>query len=188
MKSEHYDDFVNAGKEFQKNNKTWNGGSTIEYAPFIKELFDKHQCKTLLDYGCGKALHYIKDSPINFTEEKLTFDEYLGATSVFKYDPCVDGLDNLPPEGSKFDAVILIQCTGLIPEPDIKWVRDLVMSYATKFCFIGEKKLGTIVKKKKVLLPELDNVKNINRDETWWETHWKQDWHGSELVIHLSEK
>jgi hypothetical protein len=190
MKSDHYDLFVAAGKEFQKNNKTWNGGSTPEYAPYIKELFDKDQCESLLDYGCGKALHYEKNSVFNFgTEENhLTFDEYLGAKTVFKYDPCVDHYSTLPPEGTKFDAVILIQCVGLIPDADIQWVKNLVMNYATKFVFIGEKAYGTNVKSKKIMLPDQQQYKSETRDSGWWDTKWRDGWTGPELVIHLSNK
>lgn len=189
MKSDHYDLFVAAGREFQKNNKTWDGGATLDYATHIKKLFDEHQCKSLLDYGCGKALHYEKGSVFNFGTdiEPLTFDEYLGATSVFKYDPCVDHFSTLPPAGSKFDAVILIQCVGLIPDADVHWVRDLVMRYATKFVFIGEKELGTVVKQKKVLLPDMPEYKKEVRNAAWWDEKWRTDWEGAELVIHLAK-
>jgi hypothetical protein len=190
MKSDHYDLFVAEGAAFQKVNKTWNGGSTLAYASTIKELFEKHQCKTLLDYGCGKALHYEKNSLINFgtDQDPLTFDEYLGASSVFKFDPCVEGLDTLPPPGSKFDAVILIQCVGLIPDADIAWVKELVMGYTTKFCFIGEHLLGNPVKKKKVLLPDHQYYKSEIRNNQWWEDKWRTGWAGSELIINLSTK
>ena len=36
----------------------YNGKSTLIYAKLIKEIIEKNNIKTMLDYGCGKGFYY----------------------------------------------------------------------------------------------------------------------------------
>ena len=40
--------------------KSFNGISTIPYAPIIKNIINKNDINSLLDYGCGKDEFYDK--------------------------------------------------------------------------------------------------------------------------------
>jgi hypothetical protein len=177
--SEHYLESVKRNSKFQLNNKTWNGGSTLGYYQEIKQLVDKHNSKSLLDYGCGKALHYNEESAIKF--EGQTFDKFLGIKSVFKYDPCVEEFSVLPPTNQKFDAVIMIQALGLVPDKDIPWVVELLMSHTEKFCYIGNVDPGKPVKEKKRILTQNPGFDEA-RDKAWYENQFK-NWSGSEIII-----
>jgi hypothetical protein len=141
--STYYQESVRLGREFQENNKSWAGYDVVKYQKCIKDLVDRYGAKTILDYGCGKGLQYKEKLPygggkgIEIPQEQWqTFDEYLGV-KVYCYDPCVAGFEQLPPEGTKFDGVICTQVLNSIPDNDMTWVRNLIESYATKFCFIG---------------------------------------------------
>jgi hypothetical protein len=177
--SEHYLESVQRNSKFQLDNKTWNGGSTLGYYKEIKALVDKHNAKSLLDYGCGKALHYKEESPIKF--EGQTFDKFLGIETVFKHDPCVAEYSTLPPAGQKFDAVIMIQALGLVPDKDVPWVVELLMEHTAKFCYIGNVDPGKPVKEKKRILTQHPGFSS-GRDMAWYENQFK-NWKGSEIVI-----
>jgi len=185
MKSNHYDLTVAAHNQFHVNHpKKWVGDSTVHYKDQIKELVDKYQAHSLLDYGCGKALHYTRDPVLNFgTEEHhKTFDEFLGVQEVYKYDPCVPEFSILPPAGKKFDAVILIQCISLVPDDDIPWVKQLLMEHTGKFCFIGNRHPSDAVKPIKAQLTANKEYFKATRTVEWYEEQFA-DWVGSELVF-----
>jgi hypothetical protein len=143
MTSAYYEESVRLGREFQESNKSWAGYDVVKYQKCIKDLVDRYGARTILDYGCGKGLQYKERLPygggagVEMPQDQWqTFDEYLGAT-VYCYDPCVAGFEQLPPAGTKFDGVICTQVLNSIPDADMIWVRERLESYATKFCFVG---------------------------------------------------
>lgn len=143
MTSAYYAESVRVGREFQETNKSWAGYDVVKYQKCIKDLVDHYGARTILDYGCGKGSQYQEPLPYGGgagvelpKEQWQTFDQYLGVT-VYCYDPCVAGFEQLPPEGVKFDGVICTQVLNSIPDDDMAWVRQRLESYANKFCFIG---------------------------------------------------
>lgn len=136
MTSTYYAESVRLGREFQENNKSWAGYDVVKYQPKIKDLVDRYGARTILDYGCGKGQQYTDPLPYAGEDNWQTFDAYLGVT-VYRYDPCVAGLETLPPAGTKFDGVICTQVLNSIPDDDLTWVAKQLESYADKFCFIG---------------------------------------------------
>ena len=162
MKSNYYDTSVQLGTEFQKNNpKNWAGYDVVKYQDKIKDLVQRYNAKTILDYGCGKGLQYTEKLPWgmkNGVEPPLdqwtTFDKWLGV-DVYKYDPCVPGLDIPPPDNMKFDGVICTQVLQTIPDADIPWVSQKLLSYTDKFCFISLNFQQVAKKKKFFYDPEL---------------------------------
>lgn len=136
MTSAYYAESVRLGREFQENNKSWAGYDVVKYQPKIKDLVDRYGARTILDYGCGKGQQYTDPLPYAGEDNWQTFDAYLGVT-VYRYDPCVAGLETLPPAGTKFDGVICTQVLNSIPDDDLTWVAKQLESYADKFCFIG---------------------------------------------------
>ena len=141
--SSYYKKSVKLGTQFQEENKSWAGYDVIKYQKKIKDLVVRYGAKTILDYGCGKGLQYTEPLPYGAEpgtelpmDQWQTFDQYLGV-KVFKYDPCVKGLNRKPPKNKKFDGVICTQVLNSVPDNDMSWVRDILEQHARKFCFIG---------------------------------------------------
>ena len=141
--SAYYVESVEIGRQFQQQNKSWAGYDVVKYQNQVKDLVDRYNAKTILDYGCGKGLQYQERLPYgmqlgeNMPEDQWqTFDQYLGVT-VYRYDPCVEGLETPPPAEVKFDGVICTQVLNSIPDDDMVWVRKELEQRADKFCFIG---------------------------------------------------
>lgn len=183
MPSEYYDLSIEIGKNFQKNNpKNWAGNDSKNYHNQIRFLMDRYNAKSVLDYGCGKGLQYQELSCYGIDESTITspmtFKERINAESVFLYDPCVNGLDQLPPVNTKFDAVICTQVLGSIPDTDMTWLKENLMSYATKFCFIGLMDPTVHVKSKKRLYDH--NHVTLNRTIDWYQEQFS-NWGGSDL-------
>ena len=181
--SPYYLESVQQGAEFQKNNKSWGGYDVVKYQQKIKDLVDRYDAKTILDYGCGKGLQYKEPLPYGSgvgqelpLEQWKTFDEYLGVT-VYCYDPCVAGFEQLPPAGTKFDGVICTQVLNSIPDDDMPWVRDLLESYATKFCFVGLNFQRDAKGKKTMYDPEYFRQ---SRTRQFFRSYFN-DWSGSDL-------
>lgn len=109
------------------------GNSLGQHIPEIKKLVQQYDAKTLLDYGCGKARHWIEGDAA----------KEIGIMATL-YDPAVRRRDKKPV--GKFDGVI---CTDVLEhcENPEKEIAELI-GYATKFLFIdvscieaGHKKL-----------------------------------------------
>ena len=128
--SEEHRIAVAKGTFFQKTHKAWAGNDSKNYIKLIKHLVGKYNIDSVLDYGCGKGLQYTQKSP--------PFNERCGFDSYFLYDPCVPGLDVMPPEGKTFDAIICLQVIKHIPNADMPWLKQLFERRATKFVLIGD--------------------------------------------------
>jgi hypothetical protein len=181
--SPYYLESVRLGREFQESNKAWAGYDVVKYQKKIKELVDHYSARTILDYGCGKGLQYQERLPYGGSighelpeSEWKTFDEYLGVT-VYKYDPCVAGFEQLPPEGTKFDGVICTQVLNSIPDDDMVWVRETLEKYAIKFCFIGLN-FQREAKEKKTMYDS--KFFREPRTREFFRSYY-QDWSGSDL-------
>ena len=181
MPSAYYLESVELGKKFQKENSSWGGDDCKNYHNQIRFLMDKYNAKTVLDYGCGKGRQYQELLPYWLNNgqvtEPMTFQTRINAESVYKFDPCVEGLD-VEPVGQKFDAVICTQVLGSIPDADIPWVRDKLMNYATKFVFIGKHSVTKPPKLKKRMYDA--NYVNYNRTVEWYQEQFKE-WSGPKL-------
>jgi hypothetical protein len=141
--SPYYLDSVAAGRRFQQENKSWAGYDGVKYQKKIKDLVDRYDARTILDYGCGKGQQYTEPLPYGAEpgvelpqDQWQTFDQYLGVT-VYCYDPCVEKFATPPPADAKFDGVICTQVLNSIPDADMTWVRHTLERHAAKFCFIG---------------------------------------------------
>lgn len=181
MPSSYYLESVEIGKRFQKENSSWGGNDCKNYHNQIRFLMDKYNAKTVLDYGCGKGQQYTNLLPYGLpndqTTEPMTFQTRINADSVYKFDPCVEGLD-IEPVGQKFDAVICTQVLGSIPDQDIPWIRDKLMNYATKFVFIGKHNPYKTLKAKKRMYDP--NLVTYPRSIEWYQEQFA-NWTGPDL-------
>jgi hypothetical protein len=181
--SPYYLESVQRGSEFQKNNKSWAGYDVVKYQKKIRDLVQRYDAKTILDYGCGKGLQYKERLPyggasgLEIPESQWqTFDEYLGV-KVYKYDPCVPGFRRLPSKKIKFDGVICTQVLNSIPDDDLPWVRNLLEGYSAKFCFIGLNYQREAKSKKTMYDPEYFR---LPRTREFFRSYFR-DWKGSDL-------
>jgi hypothetical protein len=180
--SEAYYRIVENGKEYHKSNKTWTGRHTVPYAKKIKELVEKHNARSLLDYGCGKGLQYTTDVEWE-PGVATTLDKYLGITDVEKFDPCWPEFEQYPSLDKKYDGIILIQCLSFVPDNDLSILRQHLEKMSTKFCYIGERHSGTSgdVKPKKMKLVDT-NFCTLGRSAEWYKEKFSE-WQGPELIF-----
>lgn len=100
--------------------KRFTGTTILKYKEKIKEIFEKHRVKTMLDIGCGNAEAY--------TQHNLT--EYLGINLIMLHDPYVkqfSGLNNL-----KHDAVVCIDTLEHVPEEELALLMNKIFDRALK--------------------------------------------------------
>lgn len=118
-------------KEIHKG-KSFTGKFLRPHAPFIREIIDRLDCHTALDYGCGKGQQYEWVMP----RRDLTLEQWWGV-SVTKYDPAYPPFATEPI--GKFDLVICTHTLGAIPAGDLRWVIDRLYSLARKAIYISER-------------------------------------------------
>ena len=61
MYSNAYYQTIDRVKQYHLKKDVYSGVATLGYHFDIKALVEKHNAKTLLDYGCGKAFHYFNE-------------------------------------------------------------------------------------------------------------------------------
>ena len=182
MFSEAYYKIVENGKLYHGSTKSWNGLHSIRYAKKIKALVEKHDAKSLLDYGCGKGYQYTKD--VEWEPGVVTtLDKYLGVNQVEKFDPCWPEFEKYPSLNRSYDGVILIQCLGFIPDDDLEILKEHLEKLSTKFCYIGELQSSGVadVKPKKLKLLEPDKC-TTGRGADWYRERFS-NWNGPELIF-----
>jgi len=126
----------------------FKGFSLEKHINKITELLKEHGCKSVLDYGCGKAILHIR----GITKE-------WGNVSL--YDPAVDEFEKLP-EG-KFDAVICTDVLEHVPEQELDQTLQIIFSKATKLVC-----LNISTKEAKKFLPNGINAHVTVRPSEWW--------------------
>jgi hypothetical protein len=184
MYSDAYYRSVENSRQYHLKKDIYSGVATLQYHYNIKELVDKHNAKTLLDYGCGKAFHYFNKEKCQAWFGGPTFDQWLGLDSFYPFDLCVDEFSTHPEDGAKFDSIVAIQSLTGVPDADFPTVVNQLMNMTNKFCYIGTKlKKGKASKGD----PEVDQYfKGDRLDPDWWKEQFK-GWQGSELVLKFIE-
>ena len=114
---------------------TFPGTSLLPHLRDIKKLIGETGARTLLDYGCGKALQYRPQRLAlpGVDGEWDSVAEYWDVDAVSYYDPGYPPHDQLPDKRS--DGVICTDVLEHCPEPDITWIVDEIFSFADKFVF-----------------------------------------------------
>lgn len=124
-----------------------------EYASLVAYLAKGLDVVDILDYGCGK----------------MTLSQSLPMFTIHNYDPCIEGLDELPRPAD------LVTCTDVMehiePESlDIVLAHIAVCAKIAVFftvCFVASKKQ----------LPDGRNTHLIQKDEKWWLEKLNRHWH-----------
>lgn len=139
-------DYIASEYRRMHNEGRFAGGSLERHIPEIKKLIEEYKVKTLLDYGCGKAVHH---------KNKL-------ADSVTLYDPYY-GPYSTQPVGT-FDMVICTDVLEHIPEDEVGKVMADLINYTNKVLFLA---ISTYPAHKKFKNGE--NVHVTIRPKEWWE-------------------
>tara|TARA_R110000824_G_scaffold196011_2_gene379005 strand:- start:269 stop:784 length:516 start_codon:yes stop_codon:yes gene_type:complete len=129
----------------------FTGQSLTPHVQKIKNLIDKHNCSTILDYGCGNALEYL---------HKKTHELVWNVSAVL-YDPNHPQYNKLPDD--EFDGVVCTDVMEHIPEPCVASVLDKIFSRSKKFVFFN-----ISVRKAAKTLPNGENAHITVKPTEWW--------------------
>lgn len=136
--SKKYKELVELYKELHSNSsKIFDGRSLIKFANPIREIIEKHNCETLLDYGCGKGYLYTDKYNIVANSKHLVkpIHEYWNIDNPHLYDPGEEQHNKLP--SGVFDIVINTDVLEHIPEDDLVWVLKEIFNYSSNIVFLN---------------------------------------------------
>lgn len=119
-------------RHHESQSKTFSGQFTWKNRHRIKEIIDRYNVKSILDYGAGRGKQYYE----NTDEFGQSLEQYWGIVTT-KYDPGVRKFSQEP--RGKFDLVICVQVLGSIPRVDLPWVIDRLYRFANKVIFVVER-------------------------------------------------
>jgi len=96
---------------------------------FIQQVIDsKQRAITLLDYGCGKAIHVYL--PLKEHGKKTLLGRFDGMIQCYYcYDPAVEKYKVKPPQGMVFDLVCCADVMEHIPEENVPDVLKEIYSH-----------------------------------------------------------
>lgn len=140
----------------------FSGISLPPQMPRIKNLIDRIGAKSVLDYGCGKALMY-RSSPIEVEGKSYNnIKEYWGVDQIFLYDPGHQPYSQLPTQ--KADLVVCTDVLEHCPDQDVVWILKEIFSYASKGVYLN---ISCYPARKK--LPNGENAHCTIRPQHWWQ-------------------
>ncbi len=140
--------------------KSFNGMSTIPYAPIIKKIIDKNEIYSLLDYGCGKAEFY--NNKYNLGDIEYPSFKNLWNIDIDLYDPSYSKFSKLD-QNKTYDMVISIDVLEHIPIEDIDYVLEQICNLAKKYIFLNVGCYSAAA-----LLPNGDNAHITIQKPEWW--------------------
>ena len=149
MFTDQYYETLKRSQTFQQNSVNWAGYGSYQYVDQLQSIVQQHQCKTMLDYGCGKGSQYAS---------KNNFANLIGISQYALHDPAYGQHAELP-KGT-WDLVICLDVLPFIPESDIDSVVGLMLSLCNKICVVGLQEI-THTKSKKPLV--------CVQDHAWWQ-------------------
>ncbi len=146
--------------KFVCNKDAYDGISTRPFVNIIKKIIHVNDCKTLLDYGCGKAKYYFKSFKTNKSNYPCLKDYWDIEINLF--DPCYSKYDKLTK--NKVDMTICIDVLEHIPNFDIHWVLRDFFSLTKKIIFIS-----VACYEASAILPNGQNAHINIQTYEWWE-------------------
>ena len=133
------DDYVNLIKMYEEKHDQaggmFNGRSLLKFVDLIKAYLEDNNCKSILDYGCGKGILYGEDYHTITDEIDCPLPEYWNLDEYELFDPGYEKYGKLPIH--RKDAVICTDVLEHVAEEDLSWVVDEIFSYAKKIVFIN---------------------------------------------------
>ena len=146
------------GKSFNSS-QTYDGRMTITYAKFIKNIINKNNLNSLLEYGCGKARFYEEESKVA-NETYPSLKNYWGI-DIKLFDPAVQKFSTMP--SGRYDITICIDVLEHIPEEDIDWVLEKILKLSKKFIFLVIGSYESLA-----VLPNGEGAHILIKTPKWW--------------------
>ena len=132
--SEDYYELLDSYKELHKEEGKFRGISLVPLVPTLMKMIKENNCKTLLDYGCGKAIPYSKKECKSIGLKKPV-QELCNLDSFALYDPAYPKYSKLTKK--KYDIVVCTDVMEHIAEQDIDWVLKDILSHSKKAVFLN---------------------------------------------------
>lgn len=146
---------------------TFNGISLRPHVNRIRALIRETGARTLLDYGCGKALGYQGETvTLADSAGQATLQQFWALDDIGLYDPAVAKYDTLP--GRTFDAVISTDVLEHCPEEDVDWILDDIFGHARLFVFCT---VALFPASKR--LPSGGNAHVTLKNSAWWQARFE---------------
>ena len=132
--SQEYHDLIDSYKVLHQEEGKFKGISLVPLVPTLMSLFKENDCKTLLDYGCGKAIPYDKDR-CKEVDLRHPIQKLCNLKSFDLYDPAYEKYATLP--NKKYDIVVCTDVLEHIAEQDIDYVLTEILSHSKKIVFLN---------------------------------------------------
>ena len=132
--SQDYYDLIDSYKKLHEQEGKFKGISLIPLVPTLMKIVKDNDCKTLLDYGCGKGLPYDKER-CREVDLRNPIQELCNLDSFDLYDPAYPKYNKL--YNKKYDIVICTDVMEHIAEQDIDYVLKDILSHSKKTVFLN---------------------------------------------------
>tara|TARA_R100000654_G_scaffold22992_1_gene45279 strand:+ start:424 stop:1029 length:606 start_codon:yes stop_codon:yes gene_type:complete len=132
--SQEYHDLIDSYKVLHQEEGKFKGISLVPLVPTLIHLIKENKCKTLLDYGCGKAIPYDKER-CKEVDLRNPIQELCNLKSFNLYDPAYEKYATLPDK--KYDIVVCTDVLEHIAEQDIDYVLTEILSRSKKIVFLN---------------------------------------------------
>jgi hypothetical protein len=132
--SKEYHDLIDSYKVLHQEEGKFKGISLVPLVPTLMSLVKENDCKTLLDYGCGKAIPYDKDR-CKEVDLRHPIQKLCNLKSFDLYDPAYEKYATLPDK--KYDIIVCTDVLEHIAEQDINYVLTEILSHSKKIVFLN---------------------------------------------------
>ena len=132
--SQEYHDLIDLYKVLHQEEGKFKGISLVPLVPTLMSLVKENNCKTLLDYGCGKAIPYDKNR-CKEVDLRHPIQKLCNLKSFDLYDPAYEKYATLPDK--KYDIVVCTDVLEHIAEQDIDYVLTEILSRSKKIVFLN---------------------------------------------------
>lgn len=143
-------------------NDMFPGTALLPHIKPIKEHLTKLHCKSVLDYGCGKAsIYQSKNIRLKDGTTITNVQSYWNVNEIAFYDPAVQCYSKFP--SSSYDAVICTDVLEHCHEQDLENIISELFNLANKFVYAN---IASYPAEK--FLPNGDNAHITIRPPEWW--------------------
>jgi len=138
------------------------GASLIIFLDAVHNFVKAHGGKTILDYGCGRAMAYwMRKIPGVDGKIHPTVEDYWGVEQISLYDPAYEPYA-LPPVGRR-DVVLVLNLLERLPEDELDAVLSDIFSRAGRAVFFAIAGYPS-----PIALADGSNLVCTQRPGPWW--------------------